>query len=147
MKKMILLALVLLVSAAMVFASVTVNADELALGDVSSASPLKGLTLNGEATVELSPEGTGYAQMLTLPSTSSISFDAKAGESLDLFALVPEDGSSLDLELTGPDGKEVIASSSSEESTVKILTNLPTDGTYTLAPLGGSASLFSITVE
>lgn len=37
MKKMILLALVLLVSAAMVFASVTVNADELALGDVSSA--------------------------------------------------------------------------------------------------------------
>lgn len=147
MKKMILLALVLLVSAAMVFASVTVSADELALGDVSSASPLKGLTLNGEATVELSPEGTGYAQMLTLPSTSSISFDAKAGESLDLFALVPDGGSSLELKLTGPDGEEVLASSSSEESTAQILTSLPTDGTYTLAPLGDSASLFSLTVE
>ena len=147
MRKMILLALVLVVSAAMVFASVTVSADELALGDVSSASPLKGLTLNGEATVELSPEGTGYAQMLTLPSTSSISFDAKAGESLDLFALVPDGGSSLELKLTGPDGEEVLASSSSEESTAQILTSLPTDGTYTLAPLGDSASLFSLTVE
>lgn len=144
---MILLALVLVVSAAMVFASVTVSADELALGDVSSASPLKGLTLNGEATVELSPEGTGYAQMLTLPSTSSISFDAKAGESLDLFALVPDGGSSLELKLTGPDGEEVLAYSSSEESTAQILTSLPTDGTYTLAPLGDSASLFSLTVE
>ena len=144
---MILLALVLVVSAAMVFASVTVSADELALGDVSSASPLKGLTLNGEATVELSPEGTGYAQMLTLPSTSSISFDAKAGESLDLFALVPDGGSSLELKLTRPDGEEVLASSSSEESTAQILTSLPTDGTYTLAPLGDSASLFSLTVE
>ena len=147
MRKMILLALVLLVSAATVFASVTVSADELALGTVSSVSPLKGLTLSGEATVEPSPEGTGYAQMLTLPSTSSISFDAKAGESLDLFALVPDGGSSLELKLTGPDGKEVIASSSSEESTAQILTSLQADGTYTLAPLGDSASLFSLTVE
>lgn len=147
MKKMILLALVLFVSAAMVFASVTVSADELALGSVSSASQLKGLTLSGEATVEPSPEGTGYARMLTLPSTSSISFEAKAGECLDLFALVPEGGSSLELELTGPDGKEVIASSSSEENMAQILTSLPTDGTYTLTPLGGSASLFSLTVE
>ena len=153
MRKFIFLALVLVLSSALVFAAVNVSADVLSLGDVVDGSELDGATVNGNATVESAKEeafredGTEYTQMLTLSPLASLSFSASTGELVKVVGAVPDDGSEFSLKLVGPESENLVFDSSSDGGVVYAESVIPADGEYTLSPVEGSASIYSLVVE
>ncbi len=153
MRKIILFTLVLACSVSMAFAAVDINADSMTAGTVAAGTDIGGAVVSGDISVEaasgeaIKADGTPYSSMIVLPEGTSLSFEGTAGETLKITAAVPADGAITGISVSSSDALEMLEAVSSDNLTAYSEYVLPSDGTYTLAPVDGSAYIYSIVTE
>ncbi len=157
MKRLTVALCLLLVAGFTLSAAVDARADELPAGAVASDSSFGGVNLvvgDGSASVDsvsvpaADPSGNAYSQVLTLSQGSVLEFPAVSGETVKIYAQVPQDGSALSFLISSDAGlSEVLESTTDDNALAYAEYPVTADGTYTLTVDGPSASIYEVVVE